>query len=264
MPPIITPALNSAGTLQPGFMTTSGASSLDETHRVDESARHDALTRLDKLPRANPLSISALGGKQLPVPLGDDFDGAVGHLDGGLIVNCVHRHRQPRSPFFCVRQGIVRDDPRDPGAESSKVNQSRSMSRDEIPLISPLGVANTMCSDVSAFPLPLGRFGRSLRRWRPSPCFRRSLPRRPTYAAATAGGLPIRTAASSGQIEGIAAPNQQGVRLLDGWDPSFLSILGSAVSSSTPRDFQPNSDKGDVGLSADRLPRHAQHRHGKG
>jgi hypothetical protein len=48
MPPIITPALNSAGTLQPGFMTTSGARSLDETHRVDESARHDALTRLDK------------------------------------------------------------------------------------------------------------------------------------------------------------------------------------------------------------------------
>jgi hypothetical protein len=33
MPPIITPALNSAGTLEPGFMTTSGARSLDETHQ---------------------------------------------------------------------------------------------------------------------------------------------------------------------------------------------------------------------------------------
>ena len=32
------------------------------------------------------------GGKQLPVPLGDDFDGAVDHLDGGLIVNRVRRH----------------------------------------------------------------------------------------------------------------------------------------------------------------------------
>jgi hypothetical protein len=31
MPPTITPALNSAGTLEPGFMTTNGARSLDET-----------------------------------------------------------------------------------------------------------------------------------------------------------------------------------------------------------------------------------------
>src|SRR4051812_27975689 len=27
------------------------------------------------------------GGKQLPVPLGDDFDSAVDHADGGLIVD---------------------------------------------------------------------------------------------------------------------------------------------------------------------------------
>jgi hypothetical protein len=32
------------------------------------------------------------GGKQLPVPLGDAFDGAVGHFNGGLIVNRVRGH----------------------------------------------------------------------------------------------------------------------------------------------------------------------------
>jgi hypothetical protein len=42
--------------------------------------------------RAKPLSLSVLGGKQLPVPLGDDFDRPVGHFDGGLIVNRVHRN----------------------------------------------------------------------------------------------------------------------------------------------------------------------------
>ena len=39
-----------------------------------------------------------LGGKQLPVPLGDDLDGAVGHFDGGLIVNRVPRHRHVPAP----------------------------------------------------------------------------------------------------------------------------------------------------------------------
>jgi hypothetical protein len=33
-----------------------------------------------------------LGGKQLPAPLGDDFDGAIGHFDGGLIVDRVRWH----------------------------------------------------------------------------------------------------------------------------------------------------------------------------
>ena len=47
----------------------------------------------DGLARANPLSLSVLGDKQLPVPLGDDFDGAVGHFDGGLIVDRVCRPR---------------------------------------------------------------------------------------------------------------------------------------------------------------------------
>jgi len=42
--------------------------------------------------RANLLNLLVLGRKQLPVPLGDDFDGAVGHFYGRLIVNRVRRH----------------------------------------------------------------------------------------------------------------------------------------------------------------------------
>ncbi len=38
------------------------------------------------------VQVSVLGREQFPVPLGDDFDGAVDHLDGGLIVDRVRRH----------------------------------------------------------------------------------------------------------------------------------------------------------------------------
>ena len=37
----------------------------------------------------NPFPNAPLGRKQFPVPLGDDFDGAVDHFDGGLIVDRV-------------------------------------------------------------------------------------------------------------------------------------------------------------------------------
>ncbi|HEY1624810.1 MAG TPA: DUF2461 family protein [Streptosporangiaceae bacterium] len=50
---------------------------------------------------------ASLGGKQLPVPLGDDFDGAVGHFDGGLVVNRVRGHRHAGGPFFRIGQAIV-------------------------------------------------------------------------------------------------------------------------------------------------------------
>jgi hypothetical protein len=50
--------------------------------------------------RANPLRISALAGKELPVALGDDFDIAVGHFYGGLIVKRVHRH------WYCGGQSL--------------------------------------------------------------------------------------------------------------------------------------------------------------
>jgi hypothetical protein len=34
---------------------------------------------------------TVLGGEQFPVPLGDDFDGAVNHFDGGLVVDRIRR-----------------------------------------------------------------------------------------------------------------------------------------------------------------------------
>jgi hypothetical protein len=52
--------------------------------------------------------VAALGGEQFPVPLGDDFDGTIGHSDGGLIVNPIRRAWDPRRPSFCVGHGIVR------------------------------------------------------------------------------------------------------------------------------------------------------------
>jgi hypothetical protein len=43
--------------------------------------------------RGAELSLLVPGGKELPVPLGDDFDGTIGQFDGGLIVDRVARHR---------------------------------------------------------------------------------------------------------------------------------------------------------------------------
>ena len=43
------------------------------------------------------------------MPLGDDFDGAVGHFYGGLIVNRVRRHWYIGGSSFCVGQGILRE-----------------------------------------------------------------------------------------------------------------------------------------------------------
>src|SRR5438067_10004052 len=39
-------------------------------------------------------------GKQLPVPLGDDFDGAVDDFDGGLVVDRIRRPGQAGGPPF--------------------------------------------------------------------------------------------------------------------------------------------------------------------
>src|SRR5205809_8018436 len=41
-------------------------------------------------------------GEQLPVPLGNDFDGAVGHLDGGLVVDRIRPARHPGGPFVRI------------------------------------------------------------------------------------------------------------------------------------------------------------------
>src|SRR4029077_11839298 len=58
--------------------------------------------------RTHLLSVSVLGGEQLPVPLGDDFGGAVGHFEGGLIVNRIRRMWDPGRPSFCLGHGIAR------------------------------------------------------------------------------------------------------------------------------------------------------------
>ena len=41
------------------------------------------------------------------MPLGDDLDRAVRHLDGGLIVNCVCRDWNPGGPSFDAGQRRV-------------------------------------------------------------------------------------------------------------------------------------------------------------
>lgn len=49
-----------------------------------------------------------LGGKLLPVPLGDDLDVAVNDSDGSLIVNRIGRYLHTGSPPFCLGHGMVR------------------------------------------------------------------------------------------------------------------------------------------------------------
>ena len=46
-----------------------------------------------------PVPPPPLGSKQLPVTLGDDFDFAIDHFYGGLIVNQVRWHRHADGPF---------------------------------------------------------------------------------------------------------------------------------------------------------------------
>src|SRR5262249_8912296 len=46
--------------------------------------------------------------ERLAVPLGDDLDGAVDRLDGGLIVDRVCRHRYAGGPFLDVGERRVR------------------------------------------------------------------------------------------------------------------------------------------------------------
>src|SRR5438067_6008002 len=81
----------------------SASSSPVRCHHHDPSLTHAPCTNTTLT-----MTPSGLRCEPFPVPLGDDFDGAVGYLDGGLIVNRVRRHRHTGGPFFCVRHGIVR------------------------------------------------------------------------------------------------------------------------------------------------------------
>jgi len=59
------------------------------------------------------------------VPLGDHFDGAIGHFYGGLIVNRVRRHWYPGGQFFQVGQGILREFLVIEVRKQRKINQSQ-------------------------------------------------------------------------------------------------------------------------------------------
>jgi hypothetical protein len=97
-----------------------------------------------------------LRDKQLPVPLGDDFDVAARHFDGGLIIDRVYRHRQSGGPFFCIGYGSVRVILVIQMRNQRKVEKPRLWAIRKVLLISPCGVTNAMSSDLSALWLPLG------------------------------------------------------------------------------------------------------------
>src|SRR5579884_4393221 len=69
---------------------------------VDGSALHAAGAGNDH----DRTSVS--GGKQRPVPLGDDVDGAVDHLNGGLVVDCIGRIAEARRPLFSGWKRVLR------------------------------------------------------------------------------------------------------------------------------------------------------------
>src|SRR5438067_208175 len=54
------------------------------------------------------LACLGVGGKQLPAPLGDDFDGTVDDFDGGLVVDRIRRPRQAGGPPFGSGHGVCR------------------------------------------------------------------------------------------------------------------------------------------------------------
>ena len=160
---------------------------------------------------------------------GDNFDCAIDHFDGGLIVNRVRRHRLPGGPFFCVSHGIVRTLWVIQVRKQRKINQSQRS-------IVAMGRLLAGGSDRT-------NRRRPLRSWGSPPCSRRSPPHRPSRAT-TARGPPVPIAASSSTDTGNprlkpAERQSPGPR-----DPILFLILGRAVSSSTPNDFHPNSHKG--------------------
>jgi hypothetical protein len=207
--------------------------------------------------RANPLSLSILGCKQLPAPLGDDFDGAVGHFYGGLIVNRVRRHWQPRSPFFRVGQGVLRESLVIQVRNQSKVNQSSSLSRDEGPLNLSVG-----CSEHDVFrrehtKAVAGRIIVALsqgggRRHAPGADSHIDRPGPQRRQQVCESGLPHPVA----QIQDVAAPEQQGVSLLDRRDPIFFSYAGQRGELQYSQGLPTQFAQGGFGFSADRLPCH--------
>lgn len=62
---------------------------------------------MHKATRLLNVIISDARGKQLPLSLGDDFNGAIGHFDGSLIVNRIGRHGYRCCQLFQVDEGIL-------------------------------------------------------------------------------------------------------------------------------------------------------------
>ena len=76
--------------------------------------------------KQDPLSHSALAAEELPVPFGDHFDAAIGHFDGGVIVDRIRRHGHGGGPLFCVGHGIVRHFLMIDVRENRKLNRTKS------------------------------------------------------------------------------------------------------------------------------------------
>jgi hypothetical protein len=138
------------------------------------------------------------------VPLGDDFDGAVGHFDGGLIVNRVARHRHVGGPFFCVGHGILRQVLVIQVRKHREINQSQRF-------IATGGrpPADEVLPDVGGHHHTPGAQSHVDRLMQ-----RRQEVRQSGLAHPVA------------QIQGIAASHQQGVGLLEHGDPTLLVDAG--------------------------------------
>ena len=132
--------------------------------------------------------MSVLRVEKFPMPFGDDLDGAVDHLDGGLVVDRVRRTRDAGRPSFRLGHGVARH------AVWSQVRKDREVDDAQRAVVTGSAVST----------------GRSPPRSSgSSPCSRRSVPPRPSRSA-TEAGPPARTAASSGTGRGRRRPPPAG------------------------------------------------------
>ena len=167
------------------------------------------------------------------MPLGDDVDGAVDHPDGGLVVDRVRRTRDAGCPLSLPRPWSCPACPR-----QSRCGQIEKSTIPSV-LSSPLGGFHpTKSSPIRGVITMLPALS-------------------PTQTVSLSDGR--RSASPDSRIQWHryrASPpdtSRTSVSRTRGTQRSS-SMLGSAVSSSTPKDFQPSSHMGLVGLSADEPP----------
>jgi hypothetical protein len=157
------------------------------------------------------------------VALGDDFDGAVGHFDGGLIVDRIRRIWDPGRPSFCLGHGIARQAP--------VIHQMRTDRE----------INDSQCSVATCGRLPADEV-------LPTQGVITMLPAlNPTQTVSRRDGK--RSASRDCRIQWHrykASPpftSRTSVSWTKGTQRSS-SMLGSAASSRTPKDFQPSSHIG--------------------